>query len=166
MAEEQSNNMSNGHSAGAQRAFAIRRIYTKDVSFESPNAPAIFGEEKWNPEVSMSLHNQVAALGGDIYEVVIAITITAKLGERNAYLVEVQQAGEFQAVGFPEDELRELLGVYCPGILYPYLREAISNLVAKGGFPPLMLAPVNFEALYQQHQQQQAQQQARPRADA
>lgn len=166
MAEEQNSSTGNGQSAGTQRAFAIRRIYTKDISFESPNAPAIFNEEKWNPEVGMSLHNQAAGLGTDVYEVVISITVTVKLGERNAYLVEVQQAGEFQAAGFPGEELRELLGIFCPGILYPYLREAVSSLVARGGFPPLVLAPVNFDALYHQHQQQQAQQARQQAADS
>ena len=161
MAEENSNTGSNGPASGAQKTFAIRRIYTKDISFESPNAPRIFNEEKWTPEVNMSLQNQALALGPELHEVTISTTITVKLGERTAYLVEVQQAGEFQTTGFEDNELRELLGVYCPGLLYPFLREAVSNLVSKGGFPPLLLAPVNFDALYQQHQKNLKEQQER-----
>jgi preprotein translocase subunit SecB len=149
------NSSDNGQAAGNQKSFAIRRLYTRDVSFESPNAPQIFNEEKWTPEVGMNLQNQARAMGGDFYEVTVTITVTAKLGERVAYLVEVQQAGEFQATGFEGEELRQLLGIYCPGVLYPFLRETVASLVAKGGFPPLLLAPVNFDALYLQHQQSQ-----------
>lgn len=166
MAEQEPDAGRNG--TGAQRAFAVRRIYTKDISFESPNAPHIFNEEKWTPEVNMSLQNQALMLGDGLHEVTISTTVTVKLGERTAYLVEVKQSGEFQTTGFEGEELRELLGIYCPGLLYPYLREAVSSLVSRGGFPPLILAPVNFESLYRQHQQnlQQQQQGERPAADA
>jgi preprotein translocase subunit SecB len=155
MAAENNSSNENGQAAGGQKSFAIRRLYTRDVSFESPNAPQIFNEEKWTPDVSMNLQNQARLLGGDFYEVTVTITVTVKLGERVAYLVEVQQAGEFQATGFQGEELRQLLGIYCPGVLYPFLRETVASLVAKGGFPPLLLAPVNFDALYMQHQQSQ-----------
>lgn len=153
-----------GQQATGNRAFSIRRIYTRDISFENPNAPQIFAEEKWAPEVSINLTNQVVKVADDLHEVALGVTVTAKLGDKTAYLVEIQQAGEFQTTGFEGGELRELLGVYCPGLLFPYLREAVSTLIAKGGFPPLHLAPVNFEALYSQHlknlqeQQNQAQQ--------
>lgn len=169
MAEENKAAAGNGSSANAgQKAFAIRRIYTKDISFESPNAPQVFNEEKWNPEVNISLQNQALALGPELHEVTIATTITVKLGERTAYLVEVHQSGEFQTTGFEGNELRELLGIFCPGLLYPFLREAIASLISKGGFPPLLLAPVNFDALYHQHQKnlQEQQNRAQQSADA
>jgi preprotein translocase subunit SecB len=150
-----------GQQATENRAFSIRKIYTRDISFENPNAPQIFSEEKWTPEVSINLTNQVAKVADNLHEVALGVTVTAKIGDKTAYLVEVQQAGEFQTTGFEGKELRELLGVYCPGLLFPYLREAVSTLTARGGFPPLHLAPVNFEALYVQHmknlQEQQAQ---------
>lgn len=170
MADE--NNTSNGNGqaaadqAGSQKGFAIRRLYTRDISFESPNAPQIFNEEKWTPDVNMSLQNQARAMGGEFYEVTVTVTITVKLGERVAYLVEVQQSGEFQTTGFDGEELRQLLGIYCPGVLYPFLRETVASLVAKGGFPPLMLAPVNFDALYLQHQQNLKAEQKQQSADA
>lgn len=168
MAEDNKAAASNGSGKTGQKAFAIRRIYTKDISFESPNAPQIFNEEKWNPEVNISLQNQALVLGPELHEVTIATTITVKLGERTAYLVEVQQAGEFQTTGFDGTELRELLGIFCPTLLYPFLREAVANLISKGGFPPLLLAPVNFDALYHQHQKNLQEQQTRqqPSADA
>lgn len=152
-----------GAAAAGNRAFSIRRIYTRDISFENPNAPQIFGEERWAPEVSINLTNAVSKIADQIHEVTLGVTVTAKLGDKTAYLVEIQQSGEFQTTGFEGTELRELLGVFCPNLLFPYLREAVSALVIKGGFPPLHLAPVNFDALYVQHmknlqeQQQQAQ---------
>lgn len=151
MAEEQNHRADNGQATN--RSFAIRRLYTRDVSFESPNAPRIFDEEKWDPDVNLSLQNQARSLAEGLFEVTVTVTVTVRLGEQVAYLVEVQQAGEFEAGGFEGEELKQLLGIYCPGILYPFLREVVANLIGKGGFPPLMLAPVNFEALYQQHQE-------------
>lgn len=142
---------SDGVQSKERKAFAIGRIYTKDISFESPNAPLIFRQEQWTPDVSVSLSNQAVGLGPDLHEVTLAVTVTAKLGDKVAYLVEVQQAGEFQTRGFVGNELHELLGIYCPGLLFPFLREAVAGLVNKGGFPPMLLAPVNFDLLYQQH---------------
>jgi preprotein translocase subunit SecB len=151
----------NGSPADA-KAFAIRRVYTKDVSFESPNTPHVFNVEQWSPDISVSLSNYAVVLGPDLHEVVLSITITAKIQDKVAYLVEVHQAGEFHAPGFGGEELRELLGIYCPGLLFPFLREAVASLIGKGGFPPLLLAPVNFDLLYQQHMKQlQEQQQGR-----
>jgi preprotein translocase subunit SecB len=150
-----------GPAATEKRAFAIRRVYTKDISFESPNAPQVFSQEQWAPDVSVSLSNQAILLGNDLHEVTLAITVTAKLADKIAYLVEVQQAGEFQTTGFNGNDLRELLGIYCPGLLFPFLREVVANLVTKGGFPPLLLAPVNFDLLYQQHMKALQEQQGR-----
>lgn len=134
------------------KQFAIKKIYTKDISFETPNSPQIFQDEKkWAPEIDVSLSNRSAAVGEDIYETILSITVTSKLDEKVAYLVEVHQAGQFFIKGLQEEELRELLGSYCPNLLFPFVREAVSSLVVKGGFPQLLLAPVNFELLYAQH---------------
>jgi preprotein translocase subunit SecB len=136
--------------------FAIQKIYVKDVSFETPNSPAIFTETKWEPEVNVQLNSRAAAMVDQMHEVVLSVTITAKLGDKTAYLVEVQQAGIFRTEGFEQQQLSHLLGSFCPSILFPYVREAISDLVTRGGFPQLLLAPVNFDALYAQHMQQTA----------
>ncbi len=147
------------------RQFAIKKIYSKDISFETPNSPQIFQDEKrWAPEIDVSLSNRSAAIGEDVYETILSITVTAKLESKVAYLAEVHQAGQFFVKGLPEDELRELLGSYCPNILFPFVREAVSNLVVKGGFPQFLLAPVNFELLYTQHMKamQEQQQKAAP----
>jgi len=139
-----------------QQQFAMQRIYTKDLSFESPITPAVF-REQWTPAVSVDLNTKSEAIDEQgNFEVVLAITITAKLGEKTAFLCEVHQAGIFMLRGFEGEDLRRLLGTAAPNILFPYAREAIDNLVVKGGFPAIMLAPVNFDALYQQARQQAA----------
>jgi len=143
----------------AEKQFAIQKIYTKDISFETPNAPQIFTQQ-WAPSLDINLGTQTQALETGIYEVVLSVTATVKIGESTAYLVEVNQAGIISATGFAEQELGPLLGSFCPNILFPYAREVISDLVSKGGFPQLILAPVNFDALYAQHLQQA--QQAEP----
>jgi preprotein translocase subunit SecB len=109
----------------------------------------------WNPENQMSLNSEVNNLGGDTFEVVLTITVTSKLKEKVAFLVEVKQAGIVTLANFPQNEIGPMLGAYCPNILFPYAREAISDLVTKGGFPTLLLAPVNFDHLFAQHLQQQ-----------
>jgi preprotein translocase subunit SecB len=147
------------------RQFAIKKIYTKDISFESPNSPQIFQEDKWTPEIDVNLSNRSAAIGNDVYETILSITVTAKVESKVAYLVEVHQAGQFFVKGLQEEELRELLGSYCPTLLFPFVREVVAGLVLKGGFPQLLLAPVNFELLYAQHMkavQGQAPQAAQP----
>lgn len=138
-----------------QHEFGIQKIYTKDMSFETPNSPAVF-REQWQPEINLQLSNNTTNIGENVHEVVLSLTVTAKLGEKTAFLVEVQQAGIFTIKGYKEQDLGAMLGSYCPNMLFPYAREAISDLVTKGGFPQLLLAPVNFEALYQQHLQQKA----------
>ncbi|MDT8407091.1 MAG: protein-export chaperone SecB [Methylococcales bacterium] len=139
-----------------EKQFAIQKIYTKDLSFETPNSPSIF-TGKWEPKVDLNLNTQVQSLENAMYEVVLTLTVTVKSGETVAYLVEATQAGIFALSGFTEQELGPMLGSYCPNILYPYIREVISDLVAKGGFPQLLLAPVNFDAMYAQQVQQQQQ---------
>jgi preprotein translocase subunit SecB len=140
-----------------EKQFSIQKIYTKDLSFETPNAPKIF-REKWEPIVDFNLGTNVNKLDDTVYEVTLTVTITVKSGENNAYLVEVNQAGIFTMENFNEQEMGPMLGSFCPNILFPYAREVISDLVTKGGFPQLLLAPVNFDALYSQHLQQLQQQ--------
>ncbi|MDD5277208.1 MAG: protein-export chaperone SecB [Methylovulum sp.] len=140
-----------------ERQFSIQKIYTKDMSFETPNTPAIF-TEKWEPAVDFNLATNAAPLENSMYEISLTVTITVKCGEATAYLVEVNQAGIFMLVGFPEQEMGPMVGSFCPNILFPYARETVSDLVTKGGFPQLLLAPVNFDALYAQHLQQLQQQ--------
>lgn len=130
--------------------FAIQRIYSKDLSFESPKSPEIFLKE-WKPEVNIDLQTKSKAIEDELHEVVLTITVTAKLGDETAFLVEVNQAGIFQTKGFAKEQLGHLLGSFCPNILFPYVREVCSELISRGGFPPIYLAPVNFDALYEQH---------------
>ena len=144
--------------ADNQPQFALQRIYTKDVSFEAPNAPAAFTKE-WKPEIKLDLNSGARKLDEQHFEVTIKVTITATNAEETAFLVELEQAGLFTIANIPEEQLQPMLGAMCPNILFPYLRESVDALVVKGGFPALMLAPINFDALYQQRlmQEQQAQ---------
>jgi preprotein translocase subunit SecB len=143
---------------GAERQFALRTIYLKDLSFESPNAPSIFQGE-WKPETSLHLDIKVNQLDTQAHEIVLTVTVTAKAGEKTAYLAEVQQAGIVTAQGFEQQEYGPLFYVYCPSILFPYARQAVTDVVAKGGFPQLVLQHINFDAIYAQklaEKQQQA----------
>jgi preprotein translocase subunit SecB len=139
--------------------FQLQKIYLKDTSFETPNSPGIF-TEKWEPEVNVEMQSTVTVLMENVYEVVLVLTVTAKVEDKTAFLVEVHQAGVFAMAGFTENEQGHMLGSYCPNLIFPYAREAVSDLVGKGGFPQLLLAPVNFDALYAQHLQQQAEEQS------
>ncbi len=145
--------------AAPARSFSLQRIYVKDLSFETPSSPAVFQQE-WKPETQMNLSTQTSHLGGESFEVVLTVTLTTKVGDTTAYLVEVQQAGIFGIRDFPEQELAPLLGSYCPSILFPYAREAVSDLIVRGSFPQLLLTPVNFDALFEQHVRDQAARQA------
>ncbi len=138
----------------AQGQFSIQKIYIKDVSFETPNSPAIFANAKWEPEVSVQVNSRAGQMDNNMHEVVLSVTITAKVEDKVAYLVEVQQAGIFQTAGFEEAQQAHLLGAFCPNILFPYVRESVSDLVSRGGFPQMLLQPVNFDALYAQRMQQ------------
>ncbi|RMF14976.1 MAG: protein-export chaperone SecB [Gammaproteobacteria bacterium] len=131
----------------AQPSFALQRLYLKDLSFESPNSPAIFQSE-WQPQVGMDLNTNNSQLSDNQWEVVLTLTITAKLGDKTAFLVEIQQAGIFLIDGLPPEQLAHTLGAFCPNILFPYAREAIDSVVTKGSFPALMLQPINFDAIY------------------
>ena len=157
MADEQAKEAS---SEQAQQQFIIQKIYCKDISFETPNSPQMF-TEKWEPELKVDLHTAVNPLAEHVYEVVLTVTVTVKVGEKTAFLAEVEQAGIFNITGFEKAQLDAMLGSYRPNILFPYVREVVSELVNKGGFPQLILQPVNFDAVYQQqlqHRQAQAEQ--------
>jgi preprotein translocase subunit SecB len=136
-----------------QGKFAIQKIYVKDLSFEAPNSPQCFTEQ-WDPKVNMDLNTNAQGVAEHNYEVVLSITITVSNNEKTAYLVEVQQAGIFHLEEFPDSVLRAMLGSFCPNILFPYAREAVSDIVTRGGFPQMLLNPINFDALYEQHMQQ------------
>ncbi|NRA21198.1 MAG: protein-export chaperone SecB [Oceanospirillaceae bacterium] len=129
--------------------FSIQRIYLKDMSLEAPNSPQSFTQE-WKPEVNLEMNTQSQELGEDVYEVVLTLTVTAKNDGETAFLIEVQQAGIFVISGMEAAESHHALGAFCPNILFPYARETIDSLVVKASFPALMLAPVNFDALYAQ----------------
>jgi len=141
----------------SEQQFGIQRIYIKDVSFESPQGAEIFGKA-WKPAVQQEISTTTTGLGDDRYEVVLTITVTGKLEEQPAFLVEVQQAGVFLMKGLNEEQIRQLAGANCPTILFPYAREVIDSLLARGTLPPLMLPPINFDALFQQALAQQDEQ--------
>ncbi len=155
MAEENQTNGANNAQQGTQ--FNIQRIYTKDISFESPNAPAIFTKD-WKPEIKLDLDTKTAQLEEHVFEVTLSVTVTASMGEETAFLCEVQQAGIFALGEMPDQNKAHMLGSYCPNVLFPYARETISNLVNRGPFPPLNLAPVNFDAIFAAYMQKRAQQ--------
>lgn len=156
MAEEQAA----GSQQQPQQQFALQRIYTKDISLESPATPGIF-KKQWQPQVNVDLGTKSDKIDeGNNFEVVLTITITAKVENETAFLIEVQQAGIFFVTGFEPEDLRRILGTTAPTILFPYARECIDTLAVKGGFPPVMLAPINFDAMYQQALAQAQQNQA------
>ncbi len=137
-----------------KQTFELQRIHLADASFESPQAPAIFTkEQKFNSNVELNASNR--KLGDNVYEVMLNVSLTVKSeDEKVAYLVEIKYAGVFTARGFENEQLSHLLGSYCPNLIYPFAREVVSDLVTKGGFPQMLLAPINFDALYTQHMEQ------------
>lgn len=149
----------NGQQATAP-SFALQRIYVKDSSFESPRSPLVF-QGQWAPKISFNLGSKSARINDGVFEVVLSITVEAKIEENAAFLAEVHQAGVFTCSGLHDADLEQVLSAVCPNILFPYAREAIDSLVVKGSFPPINLAPVNFDALYAQSKQQQAEQAAK-----
>jgi len=158
MTEEQNSNPIMTPEEGAAAQFQIQKLYTKDVSFEIPGAPQIFQEEG-QADVKMSLAQRVEEMGENLHEVVLTVTVTATVGEKTAYLVEVAQAGIFLLSGFQEQAAHAVMNTMCPNSLFPYARQSISTLVTDGGFPPLVLQPVNFEQLYAQRMQQMMEEQ-------
>lgn len=139
-----------------QPLFGIEKIYVKDASLEIPNAPQIF-LEGGSPSISVEVHTKGEKLSEGVFEAVLTVTVTSKLeGDKTVFLVEAAQAGIFRIENVPEDDIEPLLGIACPNILYPYAREAISDLTVRAGFPPVVLQPMNFEGIYQQQKQAQA----------
>ncbi len=138
-----------------QGQFAIQRVYVKDLSFEVPNAPKVF-QSNWQPQINVQLSTEATALEGSFYEVVLGVTVTANLDDNIAFIAEIKQAGIFLLDKIPEDHLAQLLGAYCPNILFPFAREAIADVVARGSFPQLLLAPVNFDLVFAERQRQLA----------
>lgn len=136
--------------------FMVQRIYVKDSSFEAPNSPACF-QQQWEPELSLDLNTQSNQLEQHVYEVVLTVTATVKNQNAVAFLCEIKQAGIFTIQGAPGEQMDHLLGSFCPNILFPYAREAITSNVIRGSFPQLVLAPINFDALYMQQMQEKQQ---------
>jgi preprotein translocase subunit SecB len=152
MAEMTANDLADGQAGQPQ--LVLQKIYVKDVSFEAPNAPQIFQEidDRDQPQVQLNLGQKATDLGNSLYEVVLSLTLTCTVGQRTAYLAEVEQAGLFGIAGFDEADHAGIIGSYCPNLLFPYARQVISGLVLEGGFPPFLLQPINFDALFAEQQ--------------
>ncbi|MDP6436268.1 MAG: protein-export chaperone SecB [Gammaproteobacteria bacterium] len=152
MTDEQTPKSGNGNGSTSgednTRAFLLQQLYVKDLSFEAPNSPKIFQESALEPETELNIRNSHSSVGENLYEVVLHISVHAKKGDQTIFLVELDQAGLFILKGYSAEECSTLLGTQCPGTLFPYAREAVSATVGKGGFPPLMLQPINFDLLY------------------
>jgi len=153
-----------GAGAGAQQnaggvQITLQSVYLKDCSYESPNGPRVPSTQGWEPQFQLNMNTSAEEVAADVREVLLTITLEARQGDAVAYLVEVKQAGLFTVVGASAEDLKRLVGSFCPNVLFPYAREAVSDLVAKGGFPSFLLPLVNFDALFAQaveSQQQQA----------
>lgn len=152
--------------AGDGQQFAIQRIYIRDLSVETPSSPEIFRENWQQPKIDLSLNTNSKKVIDDVHEVTIKATVTAKLGDKTAYLVEAEQAGVFTIKNFPEETVNQMIGSYCPNILFPYLRETVSDVIVRAGFPQLALSPVNFDAVFAQAQKMQAEQQTEAEAQS
>ena len=144
-----------------QPVFQIEKIYVKDLSLEIPHAPAIFLERN-QPEIDMQIHTDSSKIDEGYFENALTVTVTAKVGDKTMFLAEVTQAGIFQIRNVPESDMGAVLGIGCPNILFPYVRETVSDVVNRAGFPPVILAPINFEVLYAQQQAANAEQAAAP----
>ncbi len=138
-----------------QPVFSMEKIYVKDISLEIPHAPQIFLQHD-SPQIDVQLHTQAAPVEEGVFEVAVTTTVTAKVGEKVLFLIEAKQAGIFQIHNLPDGELEPVLAVMCPNILFPYLREVVSDVAVRAGFAPVLLNPINFDVLYQQQKQQQA----------
>lgn len=151
MTDEQASN------GGAEPALSVNKVYIKDLSFESPAAPQIFrNEAEEQPQVSLQLNTETQQLDEHLYEVTLVVRVTGSNSSRTVFLAEVKQAGLFHVEGFSDSDLEHVLGAYCPGTLFPFAREAVAEVVQKGGLPQLVLQPINFDALYAQQRNRQA----------
>jgi len=139
-----------GNGEGASnRQFILEKIYVKDMSFEVPNAPAVFDEDQSKTQVNMDLRNSHQRLDTDLYEICLHVSLHATIGERTLFMIEMEQAGMFLMQGYAAEEIRRLVSANCPAVLYPYCREAISATIGRGGFPSILLQPINFDALFE-----------------
>jgi preprotein translocase subunit SecB len=154
---DQAPNPTNSDAAGGQRQLFLQKIYVKDLSFESPKAPEIFTANV-SPQTQLNMRSSAREVAQNTQEITLTLTVEAKDQDQTLFLVEVAQAGVFTMQGYTEEERAMLVGSYCPATLYPYAREAISDVVVKGGFPQLLLQPINFDALYAQAMQQRGEQ--------
>ncbi len=150
MAEEQT----------VEKRLSIGKVYLKDFSFESPEAPGVFRQTDWKPKTDLNLRSSHTAIDDSLHEIVLTVTIEAKEEDKTLFLLELQQAGLFEVGGYSGEELDAIIGSFCPNILFPYARETVASVIQKGGFPEFVLQPINFDALYFQSKQQQAAKQA------
>ena len=148
MSIESTSNTPGSTAGAATSTLALQGVYLKDCSFEAPEGPRVNGQ--WNPQISLDLNTNVQTIGTDLREVVLTITVSAKQAEQTLFLVEVKQAGAFVMQNLSADEYKRAVGSICPNVLFPYARAVVSQLVSQGGFPQLLLPPVNFDALYAQ----------------
>ena len=147
--------MAEEKSSAAEKRISIAKIYVKDFSFESPQAPQIFKSGEWSPKTDLNLRSSHTTVEGNHHEVVLTITVEAKEDDKSVFLIELHQAGLFEISGYEGEEFSAIIGSFCPNILFPYARESIAGVVQKGGFPEFVLQPINFDALYMQSRQQQ-----------
>ena len=143
-----------------EKRLSIGKVYLKDFSFESPEAPGVFRRTDWKPKTDLNLRSSHTAIDDNLHEIVLTVTIEAKEEDKTLFLLELQQAGLFEIGGYDGEELDAIIGSFCPNILFPYARETVASLIQKGGFPEFVLQPINFDALYFQSKQQQAAKQA------
>ncbi|MBT8149672.1 MAG: protein-export chaperone SecB [Pseudomonadales bacterium] len=152
--------MAEGDTSEAQQAegpqFGVTKTFVKDISFETPLGVKVF-TQAFQPKIQLDVNSRGSTIAENTHEIVLTLTITAKVEDNTAYLLEIQQAGIFAIAGFDEQQMAHVLGAVCPNFLFPYAREAVDSLVVRGGFPPLSLAPIDFDALFRNSQAQQAQ---------
>jgi preprotein translocase subunit SecB len=143
------------------KRISVAKIYLKDFSFESPQAPAVFRSGEWKPQTNLNLRSSHNEVENDVHEVVLTLTVEAKEDDKTIFLVELHQSGLFDISGYEKEELAAIIGSFCPAMLFPYARETIATTIQKGGFPEFVLQPINFDALYRQSLQHQATEQAK-----
>jgi len=151
--QDQNSGLDNQTAEQGKKRIDMQKIYTKDISYEAPGTPEIYTAD-WAPQVSQEMHNSHKQIGEDLFESVLTVTITVKLGDKVAYLIEVSQAGIFYLPGHSADGLEKAFAIFCPMVLFPYVREVISDLSCRGGFPPLVLQNINFQVLYEEYARQ------------
>jgi preprotein translocase subunit SecB len=138
----------------AEKKISLQKIYLKDFSFESPQTPQVFTEGKWDPKTNLNLRSTHSSSNTNFHEVILTLTVETKHEDKTLFLIELQQAGLFFVEGYDQEEFSAVVGSFCPNVLFPYAREAISSIVSRGGFPELLLQPINFDALYAQSRAQ------------